>query len=70
MDVTVHRVGNALELDVYGKPTNTGRYLHYESNYPESAKKAVVWSLCDRIKYVPKKTRKQRKQNVPAFTTI
>ena len=54
LDVTVHRVGNALELDVYRKPTNTGRYLHYESNHPESAKKAVVRSLIDRIRYVTK----------------
>ena len=50
----VFRVGSALELGVYRKPTNTGRYLHYESNHPESAKKAVVRSLIDRIKYVTK----------------
>ena len=52
MDVTTHRIGNNIRIDVYRKPTHTGRYLHFESNHPTSVKKSVVRSLRNRTKYI------------------
>ena len=52
LDTAVHRNGTSLEIDVYRKPTHTGRYLHYESNHPDSAKRAVVRALLDRTEYI------------------
>ena len=54
MDVTVSRDDqtNKLLTTVFRKPTHTGRYLHYTSHHPDSAKRSVVCSLAKRKKYI------------------
>ena len=52
MDVSVHRVQNRLRTSVYRKPTHTGRYLNFESNHTNTAKRSVIHSLIDRMEYV------------------
>ena len=43
---------NKIITSVYRKPTNTDRYLYFNSNHPKSAKHAVVRALNDRAKNV------------------
>ena len=46
MDVSVRRTKEGqLHVDVYRRPTHTGRYLQYASNHPENVKKGVAMSL-------------------------
>ena len=53
MDVRVHRTKNSrLTLDIYRKPTHSGRYLQYSSHQPESVKRSVARALFDRVQYV------------------
>ena len=52
MDVTTNRTGNDLRINIYRKPTHTGRYLNFASNHPSSAKRSVVRSLLNRTKYI------------------
>ena len=52
LDVRVHRNGNKLVTTVYRKPTHTGRYLHYLSNHPDTAKRSVVRALTNRKEYI------------------
>ena len=51
MDVKVHRNERSLKTSVYRKPTHTGRYLNYDSYYPDSSKKAVILALARRMEY-------------------
>ena len=53
MDVRVHRTKNRrLTLDIYRKPTHSGRYLQHSSHQPESVKRSVARALFDRVQYV------------------
>ena len=52
MDTFPRPTGNEIITSVYRKPTNTDRYLDFNSNYPKSAKSVVVRALTDRAKNV------------------
>ena len=52
LDTRIHRISGTLKTGVHRKPTHTGRYLHFESDHPLSAKRSVVKSLLDRLEYV------------------
>ena len=52
MDTFPRPSDNKIITLVYRKPTNTDRYLDFNSNHPKSAKHAVVRALTDRAKNV------------------
>jgi len=39
---------NQLATKVYRKPTHTGKYLHFRSDYPLAHKRAVLYTLLQR----------------------
>ena len=41
LDTDVNRLEGRLVTSVYQKPTHTGSYLSFDSNYPESANRSV-----------------------------
>jgi hypothetical protein len=48
LDVLVIRNGTTLATKVYRKPTNTGRYLNFKSNYPPHVKRYLIQNLHNR----------------------
>ena len=68
MDVRINRNTETLKIGIYRKPTHTGRYLQFASNYPESAKRSVVRALYQRLGYVAlgEKERRQEEERMVA----
>ena len=52
LDTLTKTTLNSIESTVYRKLTHTDRYLHYNSNYPSSAKLSVIYTLIHRAKQV------------------
>ena len=48
LDTRIIRDGSQLQTTVYRKPTDTGRYLSFESHHPVSAQRSVVHALLSR----------------------
>ena len=48
LDVLIIRNLDELNFNIYRKPTQNNRYLHFESNHPPQVKRGVVISLVDR----------------------
>ena len=48
LDAMIRRNEDRLSTAVYRKPTDTGRYLSFKSNHPQSAKHSVVNALFSR----------------------
>jgi hypothetical protein len=52
LEVLVMKRGSKLIIEVYRKPTHTGRYLHFKSNHPHHVKRGAVHSLVNRAKVI------------------
>lgn len=52
LDILISKDNNNFRTTVYRKPTNTNRYLNFESNHNISVKTGVVKSLYDRAKTI------------------
>ena len=52
LDVTVTKVVNKLETDLYSKPTDTHQYLHTESCQCNLYKRSVAYGQAVRIKRI------------------
>ena len=52
LDVTVVKVGNKLETDLYCKPTDTHQYLHVQSCHRNIYKKSIAYDQAIRIKRI------------------
>jgi hypothetical protein len=50
LDVKITQQGERLITSVYRKKTDSGRYLHYESNHPRIVKEGVAACLLNRAK--------------------
>ena len=50
LDVSVKKVDNRLETDLYCKPTDCHQFLHFNSAHPFHIKKSIVYSQGLRIK--------------------
>ena len=48
LDATIRRNGNRVTTSVHRKPTDTGRYLSFDSHHPVSAKRSTVSALLSR----------------------
>ena len=48
LDATIRRNGNRVTTSVHRKPTDTGRYLSFDSHHPVSAKRSTVNALLSR----------------------
>ena len=59
LDVLIIRAGNGIETNWYRKPTWSGRYLNFNSNYPYKYKINVINNLVDRCIYLTKTFTKQ-----------
>jgi hypothetical protein len=57
LDVLLMKRVPNLPTKVYGKPTHSGRYLHFKSKHPHHVKRGVARSLANQAK-VNVKTRK------------
>ena len=63
LDTLTKPTPNYIESTVYGKPTQTDRFLDYSCNHPISAKLSVIHNLIHRVKQVcstPKFLAKER----------
>ena len=55
-DTTVTRDPDGLlTTTFYRKPTHTDQYLTYDSHYPQSVKRGIVYCLEDRAKHLTRK---------------
>ena len=52
LDILIDRNNDKITTSVYRKPTHTGQYLHYTSNYPKSTKQAIVTNLQNRANVI------------------
>ena len=52
LDVEVHKTDIGFRTSVYRKPTDTGRYLNFESHHPENVKRGIVKCLQHRAKAI------------------
>ena len=52
IDIKLRRNGERLSIEIYRKPTHTGRYLAHTSHHPSSAKESVVHALMTRIQFI------------------
>ena len=52
LDVTVAKVGNKLETDLYCKPTDTHQYLHAQSCHRNIYKKLIAYGQAIVIKRI------------------
>ena len=50
LDVTVTKVDNKLETDLYCKPTDTHQYLHVKSCHRNLYKKSIAYGQAVRLK--------------------
>jgi hypothetical protein len=48
LDVLVIKKGMTLATKIFTKPTHTGQYLSYKSNYPLRVKRGLIHSLHNR----------------------
>ena len=52
LDVTITKVGNKLETDLYCKPSDTHHYLHAQSCHRNLYKKLIAYAHAVRIKRI------------------
>ena len=52
LDITMHRVGNRLETDLFSKPTDAHQYLHWNSCHPSHTKRNLPFGLAYRLKRI------------------
>ena len=52
LDVTVTKLGNKLETDLYCKPTDTHQYLHSQSCHRNVYKKSTTYGQTVKIKRI------------------
>ena len=63
MDVRLNRIKNRrLNLDIYRKPTHSGRYPQYSSHQSENVKRSVARGLFDRVQYVTEVSDKRKEE--------
>lgn len=52
LDVNLTKKSDKLHTTIYRKPTNTGKYLNYQSNYAECVKFGLAYGLINRAKVI------------------
>jgi hypothetical protein len=48
LDVKVKKIEGRIVMEVYKKPTDSGQYLHFDSNHPRAIKTGVINTLLHR----------------------
>lgn len=64
LDVEVKREGDKISTSVYRKVTDSGRYLHYDSNHPQCTKTGIASTLLHRAKSHCHKKQDQNQEEV------
>ena len=70
LDVKITRKEKNLHTSVYRKNTDSGRYLHFTSNHPETTKKAIAHTLLMRAETHCSTEKEKRKEIIQVKKTL
>jgi hypothetical protein len=71
VDLNVHRtVEGKLETDVYRKPTQTDKYLSYNSHHPVGHKRSVAKNLLQRAESLPSNSDSQANEREDVLNVL